>query len=275
MVPEVVKDFLNLGCGSRFHPEWTNLDIQPLSSRVRRWDLQKDLPFPDESFDLVYHSHVLEHFSKADGLSFLKRCFRILRRGGTIRVAVPDLERIARLYIEALDKSLNGDPVWRERYEWILLEMYDQTVRNYSGGEMLSYMQRDPMPEREFVAARMGCELMASAVPPAKSPPERVGEYGFNALRGYFSRKLARIALGPDGLRAHDVGRFRLSGEIHCWMYDAYSLGKTLQEAGFSNPQRREAGESAIPDWKGFNLDTEPDGTAYKPDSLYLEATKA
>jgi predicted SAM-dependent methyltransferase len=272
MVPEIVKDFLNLGCGSRFHPAWTNFDIQPSSAGVRRWDLQKELPFPDESFDVVYHSHVLEHFTKADGLSFLKRCFRVLRRGGTIRVAVPDLERIARLYIEALDKSLNGDPVWRERYEWILLEMYDQTVRNYSGGEMLSYMRRDPMPQREFVAARMGCELKASAVAPSKSPSARASEYGFSALRGYFSRKLAQLALGPEGLRAHDVGRFRLSGEIHSWMYDRYSLASLLERAGFASPRQVQAAESTIPGWSGYNLDTQPDGSVYKPDSLYMEA---
>jgi predicted SAM-dependent methyltransferase len=274
MVPKVVKDFLNLGCGSRFHPEWTNLDIHPSSAGVRRWDLQEELPFPDESFDLVYHSHVLEHFSRPDGLSFLQRCLRVLRSGGTIRVAVPDLERIARLYIEALEKSLNGDPVWRERYEWILLEMYDQTVRNYSGGEMLSYMQRDPMPEREFVAGRMGCELTASAVPQSKSPSAGVGGYGLNALWAYFSRKLARLALGPEGLRAHDMGRFRLSGEIHSWMYDRYSLAALLVRAGFASPRQVQALESAIPGWSGYNLDTQPDGSVYKPDSLYMEALR-
>jgi predicted SAM-dependent methyltransferase len=274
MVPEVVKDFLNLGCGPRFHPEWENLDIQPSAAGVRRWDLRKELPFPNESFDVVYHSHVLEHFSKADGLSFLQRCLRVLRRGGTIRVAVPDLERIARLYIEALEKSLNGDPVWRERYEWILLEMYDQTVRHYSGGEMLAYLQRDPMPEREFVAARMGCELTANAVPPPKSAPAKGRDYSLDGVRGYFSRRLARLVLGREGLRAHDVGRFRLSGELHSWMYDRYSLAALLERAGFASPRQVRATESAIPSWSGYNLDTQPDGSVYKPDSLYMEAVR-
>jgi hypothetical protein len=209
---------------------------------------------------LVYHSPVREHFSKANGLSFLKCCFRILRRGGIIRVAVPDLERTARLYIEALDKSLNGDPVWRERYEWILLEIYDQTVRNYSGGEMLSYKQRDPMLEREFVASRMGSESKVVSLTKVRAKSGKTSLRRSSRANWYAWR--------------YDVGCFRLSGEVHHWMYDAYSLGKALQEAGFSNPQRRQPEESAISNWKEFNLDTDPDGTIYKPDSLYIEATK-
>src|ERR1700674_864814 len=137
---------LNLGCGERFHSDWVNLDLHPFSHNVHPWDLQKDLPFPDDSFEVVYHSHVLEHFSKADGLRLLERCRRVLRPDGTIRVAVPDLERIARLYLEALDKSSEGDPVWRQRYDWILLEMYDPTIRESSGGEMLAYLRREAIP---------------------------------------------------------------------------------------------------------------------------------
>ena len=39
-------------------------------------------------------------------------------------------------------------------------------------------------------------------------------------------------------------------------------------------PVRREASESLIPGWTKFNLDTEADGTVYKPDSMYMEAVK-
>jgi hypothetical protein len=34
------------------------------------------------------------------------------------------------------------------------------------------------------------------------------------------------------------------------------------------------ADESYITNWTSFNLDTEPDGSIYKPDSLYMEAVK-
>jgi SAM-dependent methyltransferase len=262
--------YLNLGCGQRFHPEWVNLDLHPASHAVQFWDVQKDLPFPDGSFDVVYHSHVLEHFSKADGLRLLERCCRVLRPNGVIRIAVPDLEHIARLYLEALEKSLDGDPIWRRRYEWILLEMYDQTVRECSGGEMLAYLRRDPVPEREFVAARLGGEFQRLTRPivPALAPPRIPG------LRNFLYRKFARLTLGREGIRAHDASVFRQSGEVHRWMYDRYSLARLLESAGFCNARAVGPSESCIPNWNDFRLDTEPDGSAYKPDSLYMEAIR-
>ena len=82
---------LNLGCGTRFHPAWTNVDVRPVSPHVRICDVQKGLPFSDETFDVVYHSHLLEHLPREAALPFIKECYRVLRRGGIIRVAVPDL----------------------------------------------------------------------------------------------------------------------------------------------------------------------------------------
>jgi predicted SAM-dependent methyltransferase len=265
-----VINCLNLGCGQRFHSDWLNLDLHPVDKSVQLWDLQNDLPFPDGSFDVVYHSHVLEHFSKADGLRLLERCCRVLRPNGVIRIAVPDLEAIARLYLEALGKSLDGDPIWRQRYEWILLEMYDQTAREAPGGEMLVYLRRDPIPEREFVASRLGSEFRRmSAESSLSSTQPSKGRIG-----SFLSRALARLALGKKGIRAHDAGIFRLSGEVHRWMYDRYSLAKLLESAGFCNTEAVGPAESRIPNWNDFCLDIEPDGSVYKPDSLYMEASR-
>jgi predicted SAM-dependent methyltransferase len=269
----MTRRYLNLGCGERFHPEWVNLDLHPSHPSVQRSDLQAELPFPEASFDVVYHSHVLEHFSRTDGARLLRECFRVLHNGGIIRVAVPDLEQIARLYLKALDRSLAGERTWQDRYEWMLLEMYDQTVREFSGGEMLAYLSRDPIPEQDFVASRMGGELRRlKAVPPkaARGKRRRRGV----GLRSLAAQKVARLALGGKGVLAYEAGAFRRSGEVHRWMYDRYSLGQSLEKAGFRSPRSLGAAESAIRGWTSFNLDTEPDGSIYKPDSLYMEAMR-
>jgi hypothetical protein len=57
-------------------------------------------------------------------------------------------------------------------------------------------------------------------------------------------------------------------------MYDRHSLGKALESTGFAEIKQLGPGESRVPGWSGFHLDNEPDGKAYKPDSLYVEAFK-
>lgn len=143
--------YLNLGCGSRFHPDWVNIDGKSADASVIEYDLRKGIPYPDNEFQVVYHSHVLEHFQKDDAVRFLKECHRALAPGGVIRIAVPDLERIAKHYLEALDQSLNGEREWMHHHEWMMLELYDQTVREKSGGAMTDYLRRDPLPNEAFI----------------------------------------------------------------------------------------------------------------------------
>jgi predicted SAM-dependent methyltransferase len=274
---------LNLGCGNRFHPDWENLDFSPVAPAVRACDLRKGIPFPDASFSVVYHSHVLEHFSKNAGAGFLRECYRVLKPGGIIRVAVPDLQRIAALYLEAFDKASQGIPGWADNYDWMLLEMYDQTVRMRTCGELVEYFRRDPIPNWNFVHQRWGvqADILLKALRVTEEPAEQVPApsgrawgYVFRNPGTVLRNKLARLILGEDDWRALQVARFRNQGEIHQWMYDEYSLGRLLKDVGFADTQRFSAAESQIPQWSNFHLDSEPDGTVYKPDSLYMEGTK-
>jgi predicted SAM-dependent methyltransferase len=266
---------LNLGCGERIHPDWVNLDLQPSAPGVQQWDLNEDLPFPEASFDVVYHSHVLEHFSKADGLQLLERCRRVLRPGGTLRVAVPDLERIVHLYVSSIEKCLAGDQYAASQYDWAMLEMYDQAVREGSGGEMLAYVKNAKGSQLAFVKDRLGAEL--ERMLPAKDEtaiPARGRDHGFRHLADNMRRRALRLLAGRDGISAYDQGRFRRSGEVHKWMYDRYSLANALKCAGFIEPRQVDAAESRIPQWSSLNLDTEADGRVYKPDSLFMEGTR-
>jgi len=254
---------LNLGCGYRYHLAWVNVDFHPTGPSVMPCNLNHGLPFRANSFDAIYHSHLLEHFPKCHAPVFLRECFRVLKSGGIIRVVVPDLEQIARLYLELLEKAIQGNEEARKRYDWIMLEMFDQAVRNQSGGEMLKYWKRNPMPAEAFVIERYGSEVL-------------------NALAGL--RGPANAAATPESeiaprssqeLDAHRIGQFRLSGEVHQWMYDRYSLGVLLQDVGFQNVRVCLADESDIPDFNLYLLDVEADGSVRKPDSLFMEARKS
>ena len=280
-------NYLNLGCGRRFHPEWTNVDFVSTGEGVIAHNLTQGIPFPDASFDVVYHSHVLEHFPKIASESFLRECCRVLRPQGVLRVVVPDLEQITRNYLIALEKATAGSREWAANYEWMLLEMYDQTVRNNSGGEMATYLSTEHIPNEEFVLQRYGIEAknLISAgsqhrqqSQPASVPegqPKRLLKQIYRFLRYPTNRQelLLKFLLGEE-YSALQIGRFRQKGEIHQWMYDRYSLALLLEQCCLENVVQRTATESYIPDWTGFNLDTELDGTVYKPDSLFMEAIK-
>ena len=52
---------LNLGCGKDYKEGWTNLDISKSVKADVYTDLEKPLPFNDNSFDRVYAVNVIEH----------------------------------------------------------------------------------------------------------------------------------------------------------------------------------------------------------------------
>lgn len=112
---------LNLGCGAVAPEGWVNVD-GALGARLARipglraanrwlrlfeldWDssiyianLSRRLPWADQSVDVVYSSHTLEHLTREAGVRLLQECFRILRPGGIIRVIVPDLANTVEEY---------------------------------------------------------------------------------------------------------------------------------------------------------------------------------
>jgi predicted SAM-dependent methyltransferase len=49
---------LNLGCGKRFHKDWVNLDFVSNNPSVSAHNLLNGIPFENDAFDVVYHSHV-------------------------------------------------------------------------------------------------------------------------------------------------------------------------------------------------------------------------
>lgn len=58
------------------------------------------LPYADETVDEIYASHVLEHFPHNQVEAVLKDWARALKKGGRLRIAVPDFAKIAQSYLE-------------------------------------------------------------------------------------------------------------------------------------------------------------------------------
>jgi predicted SAM-dependent methyltransferase len=91
---------LQLGTGDNVLAGWLNTDIHEFTggNAIVYLDARKRFPLPDESFDVVFSEHVIEHIDYTDGLRSLRECRRVLRPNGRIRIATPSLERLIRLF---------------------------------------------------------------------------------------------------------------------------------------------------------------------------------
>jgi predicted SAM-dependent methyltransferase len=90
---------INFGCFvGQFYYGWINSDILDLDKFAAtqgytflHLDASKPMPFPDGYADAIFSSHLIEHLSREEGARFVQECFRVLRPGGVIRLATPDV----------------------------------------------------------------------------------------------------------------------------------------------------------------------------------------
>lgn len=115
---------LNIGSGFSGLESWLNFDwgILPLLSKfprirgiiiklgiitknydvawpkIRLVDIRNEFPLGNSCLQYIYCSHVLEHFNRWEALRILKECRRVLVKGGTMRMVVPDIDKLYKIY---------------------------------------------------------------------------------------------------------------------------------------------------------------------------------
>lgn len=123
---------LNLGCGRRdFGKDWDHIDGSDYP-HIKSHDIV-NLPYDENSVDLIYASHVFEYFDRDEANNVLKNWKKVLKSGGTLRLAVPDFEACAKLYVSNEYQLSNFlGPFFGK---WKMTEdktIYHKTVYDYS-----------------------------------------------------------------------------------------------------------------------------------------------
>lgn len=114
---------LQLGSWANVLDGWLCSDLDPPDERVVYIDATQRLPLEDESFDYIYSEHLVEHLPFESARAMLGECFRVLRPGGRLRIATPDLRAIAGLGSERLDAA-------QERYlHWAMAAFFPEHRR--------------------------------------------------------------------------------------------------------------------------------------------------
>jgi predicted SAM-dependent methyltransferase len=142
---------LHLGCFDQKAPGWINTDITPhifiaripgaaallfaagiiprtryeqhkrgVFSGVRYMDIRKRFTLQDDSIDCAYSSHVLEHLYREDATRCISEIHRVMRPGGIVRCAVPDLDSLIGSY----------DPLHADEFAHAVFESRSRRTKN-------------------------------------------------------------------------------------------------------------------------------------------------
>jgi predicted SAM-dependent methyltransferase/glycosyltransferase involved in cell wall biosynthesis len=114
-VRQMHKIMLNIGCGNRKLPGFVNIDV--IKGADIRHDVRKGIPYGDGCIDFMFSEHFLEHLTQREGIEFLRECRRVLKPGGTVRIAMPDLDTLVGRYHHE-DWRGDGD-MFKLGFEWV------------------------------------------------------------------------------------------------------------------------------------------------------------
>lgn len=115
-----MNKYLQFGCGPGNQLDnWINFDASPtlriqkipfvgylmtknwpvFDSKTRYGDIVKGLSVPNNSIDIVFSSHTLEHLSLNDFRIALSNTYKIMKSNGSFGLIVPDLNKLVKQYI--------------------------------------------------------------------------------------------------------------------------------------------------------------------------------
>ncbi|MFW7379492.1 MAG: class I SAM-dependent methyltransferase [Oligoflexus sp.] len=94
---------LNIGAGPNRKEGWLTADAFKPEADIYM-NARTKWPFPDNTFDVIYSEHMLEHIHVDKVPHLLSEAFRVLKPGGLFRVTVPDLEIHATNYVNRNDE---------------------------------------------------------------------------------------------------------------------------------------------------------------------------
>jgi len=104
---------LNLGIQNWKKAGWETLDhhkrVSIFSLRYQAWDM----PYPDNYFEQVFTSHMVEHIPSRKIEQTIVEINRVMKPGGILRILTPDLRKLATAYVnndsQTMQKYVSDD----------------------------------------------------------------------------------------------------------------------------------------------------------------------
>ena len=101
------KVYVNLGCGAHTSKEFINIDTRTMPEIHYIHEVQKLPMFQNNSVDLLYASHLVEHIPRNELPTVFREWYRVLKVGGVLRFGVPNFDALIEIYNES-DKNVRS-----------------------------------------------------------------------------------------------------------------------------------------------------------------------
>ena len=122
---------LQIGSGSNLLPGWLNTTLYPFAPGTVYLNACTLFPVPDDSFDYVFSEHLIEHLEFEEAAKTLRESHRVLREGGRIRIATPNLEQIIALYTQPKSEA-------RQEYIRWIMDNFRPQIGEYSPAQVIN-----------------------------------------------------------------------------------------------------------------------------------------
>lgn len=118
---------LHLGCGTKRIEGYVNIDCRFLPNVDEIQNIELLRTYKPDSVDVIYASHVLEHFGRWKYKHVLQRWYEILKPNGVLRLAVPNFASICEHYNKNKNLSeimglLYGGQDYTENFHYITFD---------------------------------------------------------------------------------------------------------------------------------------------------------
>ena len=119
---------LHLGCGKLNLEGFVNIDLLTAEADLKM-DFTDLSTFGNSSIEEIYVSHALEHFKRREIVDMVLEWNRVLQTGGDLRIAVPDFEKVVKVYLKNRDISeligqMNGGQKGKHDIHYVIFDIY-------------------------------------------------------------------------------------------------------------------------------------------------------
>ena len=117
---------LHIGCGKNILEGWLNTDLN-YSENIAYLDAGVVFPLESGTLDCIYSEHLFEHLAVNQQINMLMEGIRVLKKGGIMRIAMPNVEFLFNIYsypntpvhIDYVDHYVSSYPCFKSVRELI------------------------------------------------------------------------------------------------------------------------------------------------------------